>query len=326
MNPVEVDLGALGGRTIRVRWRLVTDANSGRLGWWVDDIRFTDISASGCTGPVNHAPDAVDDAATTQTATPVTIDVLANDSDPDGDALRISLVGPGAHGSVSTDGARVTYTPNPGFIGTDVFTYTANDSWGGSDSAQVTVRVNARPLAQNDAAETHEDQPISIEVLANDRDPDGDALTVSAVGQPAHGSATIEADGGISYVPNANFHGSDSFTYTIDDGNGGSAVGTVTVTVHAVNDAPTAVPDSVTTQKNKTVRVAVLANDSDGDGDALTVYSVSRAANGTVSIRHDGTVQYRPKSNFTGTDSFTYTISDGNGGAATATVTVTVTN
>jgi Big-like domain-containing protein len=326
MSQVVVNLGALAGNTTLVRWRLATDANLGNAGWWVDDVSFTDIATDNCQEPPNRAPVAADDEALTQMNTAVTIDVLANDSDPDGDALTVSAVGQPANGSASTDGAGVTYTPNAGFSGTDVFTYTASDGNGGSDTAQVTVRVNAPPQAQDDAATTNEDQAATIEVLANDHDPDsGDSLTVSAVGQPAHGSASANADGTVSYVPDPNFHGADSFTYTADDGNGGSDSATVTVTVQPVNDAPNAVDDSATTTRNKPVRIAVLANDSDVDGDSFTISSVSPAPNGTVSIKNDGTIQYRPRANFTGTDSFTYTIRDANGGADTATVTVTVT-
>ena len=325
MTEVVVNLGALAGKTIRIRWRLVTDTNAGNLGWWIDDIAFSGIASNTCQGGGNTAPAAGDDEALTQMGTAVNVDVLANDSDADGDTLTVSSVGQPSNGAASANGGSITYTPNAGFHGSDAFTYTVSDGNGGSDTAQVTVRVNAAPLAQDDAAATNEDQPATIDAAANDRDSDGDSLTVSSVSQPANGSASANADGSISYVPNANFHGPDTFTYTIGDGNGGSDSATVTVNVSAVNDAPNAVDDNAATAKNKTVRISVLANDSDVDGDAVTVSSVSPAPNGTVSIRNDGTVSYRPRPNFTGTDSFTYTIRDASGGADTATVTVTVT-
>ena len=324
MSEVVVDLGALAGNTIRVRWRLVTDSNLGNLGWWVDDVAFANVASDSCE-PGNTAPSAADDAALTQRETPVTIAVLANDSDADGDPLAVSSVGQPANGTAAAnpDGS-ITYTPGAGFHGSDSFTYSISDGRDGSDTAQVTVQVNAAPHAQDDTALTNEDQAATIDVTGNDSDADFDTLSVSSVGQPANGSASANADGSVSYVPNPNFHGSDSFTYTVDDGNGGSDSATVSVTVQPVNDAPDAVDDSAATAKNQPVRIAVLANDSDVDGDSFTVTSVSPAPNGTVSIKNDGTVQYRPRPNFTGTDSFTYMVRDANGGADTATVTVTV--
>lgn len=326
MSEVVVDLAALGGHTILIRWRLVTDTNLGNLGWWVDDVHFTDIASDACQAPDNRAPIAADDEAETQMEAAVNVEVLANDSDPDGDPLTVSSVGQPANGAASAnpDGS-ISYQPNPGFHGTDVFAYTVDDGRGASDTAQVSVRVNASPWAQDDAASTHEDQAATLEVTANDSDADGDALTVSSVGPAGHGTASANADGSVSYAPNPNFHGNDSFTYTVEDGHGGSDSATVTVTVQPVNDAPDAADDAASTTTNIPIRIGVLANDSDVDGDVLKVSSVSPAPNGTVTIKHDGTVQYRPAPGFTGTDSFTYTVRDGNGGADTATVTVTVT-
>ena len=129
-------------------------------------------------------------------------------------------------------------------------------------------------MAVNDAATTAEDTPVSIAVLANDTDLDGDTLTVTSVGTPAHGSAVANADGTITYTPAANYTGADSFSYTIGDGQGGSATATVSVTVTAANDAPVAVNDAATTAEDTAVTIAVLANDTDVDGDTLTVTSV----------------------------------------------------
>jgi CshA-type fibril repeat protein len=252
------------------------------------------------------------------------IAVLANDSDPDGDPLSVSEVGAPGHGTATTDGTTVTYSPAGGFAGTDVFSYTVSDGNGGSDTGQVTVVVNGPPVAADDEAATAEDQAVTIAVLANDSDPNDDSLAVSEVGAPAHGTATANGDGTVSYQPAADFHGEDAFTYTVEDGRGGSASATVRVTVTAVNDSPDAVDDAATTRENKPVSIAVLANDSDADGDALEVASVGATADGSVRINPDGTVRFRPDPGFTGQATFTYTVEDGNGGASTATVTVTV--
>lgn len=324
MDEVEIDLGALAGRTIKVRWRLKTDTNLGDLGWWVDDVRFRDIAISTCGPAENRMPDAVDDAAVTPAGASVVIDVLANDSDADGDSIFISSVTDPANGSVSHDGATVTYTPASGFTGVDSFYYSISDGFGGSDLAQVTVTVNGSPDAGDDAASMFEDQSVTISVLSNDSDPNGDALRVVAVGSPRHGSAAVNPDGSIVYTPAADFNGTDSFPYTVSDVHGASATAVVTVTVAPVNDAPVASDDSANCEKNRYVIVPVLANDSDVDGDALSVYSVGRASSGSVTIRSDGTVLYRARKGFTGNDSFVYTVTDGYGAVSSATVTVKV--
>ena len=175
------------------------------------------------------------------------------------------------------------------------------------------------PAALNDAAATDEDTPVTIDVLANDSDPDGDALTVSSA-SAANGTVVVNPDDTLTYTPGADFNGSDTITYTVSDGNGGSSSATVAVTVAPVNDAPVANGDTATT--NSPVTIDVLANDTDADGDPLIVTSAS-APNGDVVINADNTVTYNPHDGFYGVDTLTYTISDGNGGSATATVAVT---
>src|SRR5207253_3121705 len=145
------------------------------------------------------------------------------------------------------------------------------------------------------------------------------------VSTPAHGTAAIRTNGTIGYTPAANFNGVDRFTYTISDGHGGSATGAVTVTVTAVNDAPVATDDAATTDENAPVTIAVQANDTDVDGDVLSVIAVTKPAHGSAAINPDGTVTYAPAAKFNGLDSFVYTISDGHGGTAAASVFVTIT-
>ena len=128
---------------------------------------------------------------------------------------------------------------------------------------------------------------VAIAVLANDTDVDGDILSVTGVSTPAHGSAAINPDQTITYTPAANYHGADSFGYMIGDGNGRTATATVTVTVTGASDGPVAVNDAVTTAEDTTVSIAVLTNDSDLDGDMLTVSSVTVPAHGTAVINPD---------------------------------------
>ena len=184
---------------------------------------------------------------------------------------------------------------------------------------------NNTPTALADSANTSEDMVVNIDVLSNDDDVDGDALTVDSVTQPGNGSVVINADETVAYTPAGNFNGSDSFDYTVSDGQGGTDTASVTVGVTAVNDAPAATVDSASTSEDLAVTIDVLSNDDDVDGDTLTVDSVTQPGNGSVVINADKTVAYTPASNFNGTDSFDYTVADGQGGTDTASVTVGVT-
>src|SRR5207253_737684 len=149
-------------------------------------------------------------------------------------------------------------------------------------------------------------------------DADGDALAVTSVTAPAHGTASINPNGTIAYTPAANYNGADSFTYTISDGQGGAATGTVSVTITPVNDAPVAVNDARTTAEDTVATIPVLANDTDADSDVLSITAVGAALHGATLANPDGTITYTPALNYNGPDSFTYTISDGHGGTATA--------
>ncbi len=116
---------------------------------------------------------------------------------------------------------------------------------------------------------------MTIPVLGNDTDVDGDTLVLTGATDPAHGSVAAFADGTVVYTPDPDFHGTDSFNYTISDGNGGTDTATVTITVDPVNDAPVAVDNSDSTPEDTPVIVAVLGNDSDPEGDPLTVTGAS---------------------------------------------------
>ncbi len=185
---------------------------------------------------------------------------------------------------------------------------------------------NHSPVAVTDTLTTAEDTAGPVSVLTNDTDADSDTLTVTGKTNGAHGTVSCTAVGVCTYTPAANYNGPDSFTYTVSDGHGGTATGTVTVTVTPVNDAPVAVGDSLTTPLGVAGSTAVLSNDSDVDGDGLTVTSLNPvAAHGTVSCSAAGVCTYTPAAGYSGPDSFSYAISDGHGGTASATVQVSVT-
>ena len=278
--------------------------------------------------PVNDPPQAVDDAAETPENTPVSIAVLANDSDPDGDPLTVVEVSSPAHGTaVVADTGAVVYTPERDYRGPDRFTYVVGDGSGLTAQAAVEVTVqpaNEPPQAVDDAAETPEDTPAFIDVLANDSDPDGDTLTVVEVSAPAHGTAVVADTGAVEYTPERDYHGSDRFTYVVGDGSGLTAQAAVEVTVLPVNDPPQALDDAAETPEDTPVTIAVRANDSDGDGDPLALVEASAPAHGSARLTDTGAVEYTPERDYHGTDRFTYMVGDGSGLTAQAAVEVTV--
>jgi MYXO-CTERM domain-containing protein len=192
---------------------------------------------------VGRVPVVRDDVVTVVEDGSVVVDVLENDEDPDGDSLEIrDITTAPEHGTAVVVDGQVVYTPAEGFVGEDSFVYEACDGDDMCDSAVVTVTVvqggtgNRQPVAQDDVAEVDEDGEVTIAVLDNDVDPDGDSLEVrDIVNEPGHGTATI-VDGAVVYVPNADYNGEDSFTYQVCDGGGLCDTATVTVTVVAVPD------------------------------------------------------------------------------------------
>src|SRR5439155_1154700 len=154
-----------------------------------------------------------------------------------------------------------------------------------------------------------------------------DSLLAIKVTEPAHGSVTLLSDGSLSYTPNANFNGSDSFTYKANDGSANSNVATVSVTVNAVNDAPVAVNDSYSVNQDSTLNIAApgaLATEPDPDGDGISAVKVSDPAHGTVTVNADGSFSYTPTAGYVGSDNFTYKANDGSLDSNVATVTITV--
>ena len=193
----------------------------------------------------------------------------------------------------------------------------ADDGNGGTDTVTVTITltdvdepprrptppppVNDPPLAVDDAADTPEDTSVTIDVLGNDSDPDGDTLTVVELSAPTHGTAVVADTGAVVYTPEPDFHGTDRFTYVVGDGSRLTARAAVDVTVLAVNDPPLAGDDAADTPEDTPVTIDVLGNDSDGDGDALALVEVSAPTHGTA-VTDTGAVVYTPEPDFHGTD------------------------
>ncbi|MDX1997980.1 MAG: tandem-95 repeat protein [Thermoanaerobaculia bacterium] len=185
--------------------------------------------------PVNDAPTAGADSATTTEDTSAVLAVKANDGDVDGDALTVAITVAPSHGTAAVQGdGTVLYTPAADYSGADAFTYSVSDPSGAAASATVSLTVtpvNDPPVAVADAFSMTMEATLTTGSLANDTDPDGDPLAITALGAASNGTATLLSPDSFSYAPALNFAGVDSFSYTVSDGQGGSAVGTVTITV-----------------------------------------------------------------------------------------------
>ncbi|WP_353176145.1 midcut-by-XrtH protein [Delftia acidovorans] len=289
---------------------------------------------------VNRAPVAHSDTAATSAATPVTIAVRSNDTDADGDSLTVTGVSQGAQGSVVIDAitGNPVYAPNSGFSGNDSFTYTISDGNGGSATASVTVTVQAAPagnqppVAVADSISVAEGSTATVLVggspslLANDTDPDGNPLVAVLVTAPAHGTLTLNANGTFSYTHNGSETTSDSFTYRASDGQAMGNIATVSITVTPVNDAPVAVADQLMVATDIPLSISfatLLANDTDADGDSLTITLAHSPVNGSLALQAGG-VLFTPAAGYEGPASFLYDVSDGRGGTSIGTVNLSV--
>jgi hypothetical protein len=276
----------------------------------------------------NSPPTAIGQSVSTPEDTPRAI--VLTGSDPDNDPLTFSIAAAPGNGTLSGTPPNVTYTPVKDFNGTDRFFFTVSDGQVSSIPAQVEITVipvNDPPTAVPDTLTVEEDTTINnpgnrVNVLLNDNDPDGDTLSVTSA-SASNGTTSILSNGNVAYSPRANYFGSDTISYTISDGKGGTAGSTVAVTVQGVPDAPVANNDTATVDEDSSNNVInVTANDTDADGDNLTV-SAASASNGTAAP-DGGNVRYTPAANFSGPVTINYTINDGTGRTASATVSVTV--
>ncbi|MEW5852151.1 MAG: tandem-95 repeat protein [Myxococcota bacterium] len=297
--------------------------------------RVTDVDGQNSTATVtvtinavNDVPSAVNDSATTNEDTAVTVTVLANDTGIGDTPLTVTVQsGPSRGSAVVNAGNTITYTPNANINGADSFTYQVRDADGQTSTATVNVTINAvndTPAAVNDTATTNEDTAVTTSVLANDTGLGDTPLTVTVVTAPTRGNTVVNADNTVTYTPNANINGADSYVYEVRDADGQTSTATVNVTINAVNDTPSAVADADAVNEDSSVTTAVLTNDS-GLGDTpLTVSIATTPSNGSAVANADNTVTYTPSANFNGTDSYVYRVRDTDGQTSTATVTITV--
>ncbi|MDT5063794.1 MAG: hypothetical protein QOH63_4253, partial [Acidobacteriota bacterium] len=228
-------------------------------------------------------------------------------------------------GTGSTRTLRIS--PAANLSGTTTITVTVNgsNSQTMSDTFVLTVNaVNDAPVADSQSVTTNEDTPKAITLTGSDVD--SSSLSYIIVANPAHGTLSGSAPN-LTYTPSANYNGTDSFTFKINDGSADSNIATVSITINAVNDAPQALNDSYSTNENTTLNMpaaGVLTNDTDVDSPSLTAILVSNASNGTAVVNANGSFTYTPNAGFSGTDSFTYKANDGAADSNQATVTISV--
>ncbi|WP_256995907.1 tandem-95 repeat protein, partial [Priestia megaterium] len=244
--------------------------------------------------------------------------------DPDGDSLTFTLQNSPTHGvvSVNPDGT-FSYVPNLNFTGTDLFTVQVSDGQGGIAVSTVAITIspiNDTPTVPNYTFSTQEDSSLIGAIIATDVD--GNPLSYQLQNPPTNGVAVVNPDGTFSYQPNANFNGTDQFTVLVSDGQGGTAVSTVSINVLPLNDPPITSNLNFTINEDTTLVNQIIAVDPDGD--SLTFTLQNSPTHGVVSVNPDGTFSYVPNLNFTGTDLFTVQVSDGQGGIAVSTVAITI--
>ncbi|TOJ78301.1 tandem-95 repeat protein, partial [Vibrio parahaemolyticus] len=261
---------------------------------------------------VNDAPtveNAIADQELSEDFATYTIDL--NDAFKDSDsALNFSVSG-NSNVLVSIENGIATISPTADWNGSETLTFTATDPSG--ESVSQTVNFTVAPVADivADKATVVEDMPTIIKVLGNDTfEGDDKVVSLDTNNGPANGTVSVNPDGSVTYTPNDNYHGADSFTYIVTSG-GVSESTTVNVDVTPVNDAPVAKYDIATTQEDTAVTIDVLPNDTDIDGDTLRIDSASVPSDqGTVEIV-DGKLVFTPAENFNGDAEITYTVTDG---------------
>ncbi|MFA6046783.1 MAG: Ig-like domain-containing protein, partial [Phycisphaerales bacterium] len=292
------------------------------------------------TPPANLPPFAHNDAFSTAINKPLTLNpgqLLVNDTDPENDALTITSVQGALHGTVAIVGGQVVFTPETGFTGTGSFSYTITDGHGNTSTADVIIQIDPTFPGQNtviaaDDAYTVPEagRSITMSVLGNDSDPEGDALvpgSVRILSGPDKGTATVNADGTISYVSVGRDAYFTTLVYEVSDARGARDTATVTIEVKAATNNVDAIDDTgeiIPAGATKTFNVT--ANDVDPQGDSFQITSIVQPAVGTATFNAaTGTITYQSVASNTGYDAtIVYEITDSRGATDTATLTVRV--
>ena len=352
-NPIAVDLSGADADGDELTYTVASDPAHGTLSGTAPKLTYTPeadfngsdtftyrvndgqadsaiATATITVNPVNDAPVVEDLAQATGASTPLEITLTAKDVDAD-DTLTFAVLEGPEKGELTGEAPNLVYTPGPDVKGEFSFTYQANDGTTDSNIATVTIAVaegDEPPTADNLAVETKEDEPLEITLTG--ADPESETVTFTVAEDP-QGTLTGTAPA-LTYTPPQDFNGEDTFTYRTNDGGLDSALATVTITVTPVGDAPAASDDALTVGNGATGTeldggaTSLLDNDSDPDGDALTVTTtpVIAPVNGALVLNADGTFSYTHDRTATTSDSFEYEICDDSSDAACATATVSV--
>ncbi|USF87813.1 Ig-like domain-containing protein [Candidatus Endoriftia persephone] len=279
----------------------------------------TEASVSITVEPVQDAP--VADAQAVTTAEDTAVAITLSGSDAEDDPLTYTVIGQPTHGALIGTAPNLTYTPDPDFNGQDSFTFKVNDGSDDSTEARVSITIEPvqdAPVADAQAVTTAEDSAVAITLSGSDAD--NDSLTYTVIGQPTHG-ALIGTAPNLTYTPDLNFNGQDSFTFKVNDGSADSTEARVSITVEPVQDAPVANAQAVTTAEDSAV--AITLSGSDADNDPISYTLLSTPSHGTL-IGTAPNLTYTPDLNFNGQDSFTFKVNDGSDNSTEARVSITV--
>jgi hypothetical protein len=278
--------------------------------------------------PANTAPIAHDAAVQVREDGTLVIDLTAFGSDAENDTLIATITAQATHGTLieASDGTWI-YTPEANYFGTDDVSFILSDGRLISTEAILSitiVAVNDAPTLMDQTATLDEDGSITIDPLASATDIDGDTLVATVVAGPTHGTLTVTADGSVNYRPDAEYFGSDSYTYRINDGQADSNIATVNLTVNPVNDAPVARDGAVTLDEDASVILDLRSFGLDIDSPDIEVQIVNGPAHGSLTMNSDGTYAYEPVANYNGSDTVQFQLSDGELSSNIATLHLTI--
>ncbi len=245
-------------------------------------------------------------------------------NDPDGDSVQLKVKNKPLGAEFNSVTGEFNWQPDYHPVGNYEATFIASD---GDLSMQETIvisvgDVNSPPEAKEDVGTTVQGEKIKLDLLANDQDPDSDQLSIKQVTNGEYGEVTNKEKGTVIYQPEADYTGQDTFTYTVSDSEGATDKAEVTIKIEEKINGVQANADLATGTKNSSIEIDVVANDTSQNGESLTITDLGEPEQGKVTKSSSGRVVYSPKKDYTGQDSFSYTVSDEQGNTDTAQVTV----